>query len=65
MSKELTTEEMKEFVAEIMNELQLEGGTKKRLIRTLGERYNYDRQKVLFKLKRALINERYQTSKKG
>lgn len=63
MSKEHTKEEIKEFVAGIMNELQLEGGTKKRLIRTLGDRCNYDKQKVLFKLKRALISERYQTSK--
>lgn len=49
----------KEFVDSIMAEMALKGGSKKRLIKTLAEQYNFDKQKVLFKLKRALITERY------
>lgn len=57
-------EEVKEFVDGVMRELKLKGATKKRLVKTLAERYNYNRQQVLFKLKRALITERYQAHKK-
>ncbi len=49
----------KEFVDAIMAEMALKGATKKRLIKTLAEQYGFDKQKVLFKLKRALITERY------
>jgi hypothetical protein len=49
----------KEFVDVIMAEMSLKGASKKRLIRMLSERYGMDKQKVLFKLKRALITERY------
>ncbi len=49
----------KEFVDGIMAELSLKGASKKRLIRALTEKYGMDRQRVMFKLKRALISERY------
>ncbi|MCX9073504.1 MAG: hypothetical protein OIN88_02445 [Candidatus Methanoperedens sp.] len=49
----------KEFVDAIMTEMTLKGASKKRLIRTLAEQYNFDKQKVMFRLKRALITERY------
>jgi hypothetical protein len=49
----------KEFVDGIMAEMSLKGASKKRLIRTLAEQYNFDKQKVMFRLKRALITERY------
>ncbi len=49
----------KEFIDAIMAEMNLKGASKKRLVKMLAEQYNYDKQKVLFKLKRALITERY------
>jgi len=49
----------KEFVDGIMTEMSLKGASKKRLIKMLGEQFNFDKQKVLFRLKRALITERY------
>jgi len=49
----------KEFVDGIMGEMSLKGASKKRLIKMLAEQFNFDKQKVMFKLKRALITERY------
>ncbi len=49
----------KEFVDGIMTEMNLKGGSKKRLVKMLGEQFNFDKQRVIFKLKRALISERY------
>lgn len=49
----------KEFVDGIMAEMALKGGSKRRLIKKLAEQFNFDRQRVMFKLKRALISERY------
>jgi hypothetical protein len=49
----------KEFVEGIMTEMALKGGSKKRLIKMLAEQYGMDKQKVMFRLKRALITERY------
>ncbi len=49
----------KEFVEGIMTEMALKGAPKKRLIKTLVEQYGMDKQRVMFKLKRALITERY------
>ena len=49
----------KEFVDSIMAEMALKGASKKRLIKKLAEQFNFDKQKVLFRLKRALITERY------
>ncbi len=49
----------KEFVDGIMAEMALKGASKKRLIKTLVEQYGMDKQKVMFRLKRALITERY------
>jgi len=49
----------KEFIDGIMTEMALKGASKKRLIKMLGEQYNFDKHKVMFRLKRALISERY------
>jgi len=49
----------KDFVDGIMAEMVLKGASKKRLIKTLVEQYGMDKQRVMFKLKRALITERY------
>ncbi len=49
----------REFVDAVMAEMNLKGGSKKRLVKTLAEQYNFDKQKVLFRLRRALITERY------
>jgi len=49
----------KEFVDGIMTEMALKGASKKRLIKMLAEQFNFDKQRVIFKLKRALITERY------
>ncbi|TRZ88014.1 MAG: hypothetical protein D4R88_08525 [Methanosarcinales archaeon] len=49
----------KEFVDGIMAEMALKGASKKRLIKMLAEQYGMDKQKVMFRLKRALITERY------
>lgn len=49
----------KEFVDGIMAEMSLKGASKKRLIKMLGEQLNFDKHKVMFRLKRALITERY------
>ena len=49
----------KEFVDGIMVEMTLKGGSKKRLIKMLVDQYGMDKQRVMFKLKRALITERY------
>src|SRR3989304_4155715 len=49
----------KEFVDGIMAEMALKGASKKRLIKTMVEQYGMDKQRVMFKLKRALITERY------
>jgi hypothetical protein len=49
----------KEFVDAVMAEMALKGASKKRLVKTLAEQYNFDKQKVLFRLRRALITERY------
>jgi hypothetical protein len=49
----------KEFVDGIMAEMSLKGASKKRLIKKLAEQYGFDKQRVLFRLRRALITERY------
>jgi hypothetical protein len=49
----------KEFVEGIMTEMSLKGASKKRLIKMLAEQFSFDKQKVMFRLKRALITERY------
>ena len=49
----------KEFVDGIMVEMTLKGASKKRLIKMLVDQYGMDKQRVMFKLKRALITERY------
>jgi uncharacterized protein (DUF2132 family) len=59
---ELDKEEQKAFIEELMAENELKGASKKRLIKFLGEQYGWDRQRVQFKLKRAIIAEKYAQS---
>ncbi|MDG6244135.1 MAG: hypothetical protein QCH31_07045 [Methanolobus sp.] len=56
---ELEKEEQKAFIEELMAENELKGASKKRLIKFLGEQYEWDRQRVQFKLKRAILAEKY------
>ncbi|MCD6207609.1 MAG: hypothetical protein J7J06_06415 [Methanosarcinales archaeon] len=46
-------------IKEIMAEFGLEGVTKKRLIRFIGNKENWDRRMIGYRLKRALIAETY------
>ena len=46
-------------IKEIMAEFGLEGATKKRLIRFIGNKENWDRRMIGYRLKRALIAETY------
>jgi uncharacterized protein (DUF2132 family) len=59
---ELDSEQQKEFIEELMTKNELKGASKKRLIRFLAEKYQWDRQRVQFKLKRATLAERYAQS---
>ncbi|WP_407356657.1 hypothetical protein [Methanolobus sp. WCC5] len=59
---ELDKEEQKAFIEELMAENELKGASKKRLIKFLGEQYGWDRQRVQFKLKRAILAEKYAQS---
>ena len=59
---ELDKEQQKGFVDELMEKNNLKGASKKRLIKFLGEKYSWDKHKVQFRLKRALLAERYANS---
>ena len=59
---ELDKKEQKAFIDEIMKANELEGASKKRLVRFLCKKYGWDRQKVRFKLTRATLAERYMNS---
>ncbi len=59
---ELDKEQEKAFVNELMEDNELKGASKKRLIKFLGNKYDWDRQRVQFRLTRALIAERYAAS---
>lgn len=52
-------EQQKKFVDEIMEQNNLKGASKKRMVMFLGEKYNWDKQKVLHRLKRATLAQRY------
>ena len=56
MSKKIElSEEEQILVKEIMEELGLKGGKDKRLVSTIGKRLNFDRQGMIFAIKRAII----------
>jgi len=57
---ELDKEQEKAFVNVEANELK--GASKKRLIKFLGAKYDWDKHRVQFRLTRALIAERYAAS---
>lgn len=58
----LDKEQEKVFVDELMEANGLKGASKKRLIKYLGDKYEWDRHRVQFRLTRALIAERYAAS---
>jgi hypothetical protein len=56
MSKKIElNEEEQILVKEIMEKLGLKGGKDKRLISTIGKRLNFDRQRMIVAIKRAII----------
>lgn len=59
---DLSSEQQKIFVDDLMKEHGLTGASKKRMIMFLGEKYNWDKQKVQFKLKRAILAQKYAES---
>jgi len=59
----LSEEAKKKMIEEIMEELELRGGSKRRLLEKLAEKYGYDKKKVLYKAKRAFITYRYEKVK--
>ncbi|MCD6145149.1 MAG: hypothetical protein J7J03_01940 [Methanosarcinales archaeon] len=46
-------------IKEIMADFGLEGATKKRLVRFIGNNENWDKRMIRYRLKRALIAETY------
>jgi hypothetical protein len=56
---ELDKEQEKAFMNELMEANELKGASKKRLIKFLGNKYDWDKHRVQFRLIRALIAERY------
>jgi hypothetical protein len=50
-------------IKEIMADFGLEGVTKKRLIRFIGDKENWDTRMIGYRLKRALISETYAAKK--
>lgn len=59
---ELDKEQEKAFIDDLMEANGLKGASKKRLIKYLGRKYNWDRHRVQFRLTRALVAERYAAS---
>lgn len=59
---ELDKEQQKAFVDEMMVANGLKGASKKRLIMFLAERYDWDKQKVQHRLRRATLAQRYAES---
>ncbi len=59
---ELDKDQEKAFVNEMMKANELKGASKKRLIKFLGEKYDWDKHKVQFRLNRAMVAERYANS---
>jgi hypothetical protein len=59
---ELDKDQEKAFVNEMMEANELKGASKKRLIKFLGAKYDWDKHKVQFRLNRAMVAERYAAS---
>ena len=59
---ELDKDQEKVFVNEMMEANELKGASKKRLIKFLGAKYDWDKHKVQFRLNRAMVAERYADS---
>ncbi len=59
---EINKEQEKLFIKKLMEANDLKGASKKRLIRYLGQKYDWNEQKTQFKLTRALLAERYAAS---
>jgi len=56
-------EEKARIVKAVLNDLELSGESKKRLLGKLVDEYGYDEAKVKYKAKRAFITERYAIEK--
>lgn len=50
------------FIDKLMSKNELKGASKKRLIRFLAEKYDWNEERVQFKLKRAILAEKYAQS---
>ncbi|GEM_PF-2329734 len=61
--KSRMSKEKERIVKAVIEELQLKGGSKKRLLEKLVDEYGYDEAKVKYKAKRAFITERYEREK--
>ncbi|MDO9517461.1 MAG: hypothetical protein Q7J10_05350 [Methanosarcinaceae archaeon] len=59
---ELDKEQEKAFIDAMMEANDLKGASKKRMIKFLGNKYDWDQHRVQFRLTRALIAERYAAS---
>ena len=53
------TRNRKRRLRKLIEANELKGASKKRLIKFLGNKYDWDKQRVQFRLTRALIAERY------
>jgi F0F1-type ATP synthase delta subunit len=58
----LDKEQEKVFVNELMEANELKGASKKRLIKFLDAKYDWDKLRVQFRLTRTVIAERYAKS---
>ncbi|GEM_PF-1599714 len=62
MSKKIDlSEEEQVLVKEIMEELGLKGGKDKRLVSTIGKKHNFDKQRMIVAIKRAIIGRTDET----
>ncbi|MBS7249034.1 MAG: hypothetical protein KIH08_00350 [Candidatus Freyarchaeota archaeon] len=62
MSKKVELSEKEQLIVkEIMEELGLKGGKDKRMVSTIGKKLNFDRQKMIVAIKRAIIGRTAET----
>lgn len=48
-------EQLKQFAKEVMDELHLSGGKISKFIQAIAPQYEYDKQRIMVQVKRALI----------
>lgn len=62
MSKKVDlSEEEQLIVKQIMEELGLKGGKDKRMVSSIGKKLNFDRQRMIVTIKRAIIGRTAET----